>query len=213
MSSPAKLAALRDLLPEHRTPVQLFLAGILQGGLPLHGLFYAIFPDPMTAASLMRLACHLRAKHGLSGPPLAANRFHITLHHFGHYHDLRRDFVEMAGEAAAKIVTPPFRVTFDRVLSFSRITDDRPLVLRENSRATALKTFRQDLGIALTKTGLGRKVVRPFTPHVTLLYDQQDVVEQAVETIGWTVNEFALVHSLIGQTKHIVLGRWPLRER
>jgi 2'-5' RNA ligase len=211
MPSPAKLAELDDLLAEHRTPVQLLLAGILQAGLPTHGLFYAIYPDPMAAASLVRLACHLRVKHGLRGPPFAANRFHITLHHFGHYHDLRRDLVEMAGEAGANIIKPPFRVAFDRVLSFRRGSDDRPLVLLGNGRATALRNFRQDLGVALTKTGLGRKVARPFTPHVTLLYDQQCVAEQAIETVSWTVNEFALVHSLIGQTKHLVLARWPLR--
>jgi 2'-5' RNA ligase len=46
---------------------------------------------------------------------------------------------------------------------------------------------------------------------MTLLYDDRSVAEQAVETIGWTAREFVLVHSLLGQTRHIPLGRWPLR--
>jgi 2'-5' RNA ligase len=205
------LPLLSSATPSLRALEQLLLAGILPVGPPTDGLFFAIFPDPMAAASLMRLACHLRAKYGLSGAPIATSRIHLTLHHLGHYHGLRRDHVEMAVEAAAKITARPFQVTFDRALSFRRNSVDRPLVLRSSARAAALKKFQQDLGAALKKTGLGRKVTRSFTPHVTLLYDQQNVVEQAVETIGWTVSEFALVHSLIGQTKHVVLARWPLR--
>jgi len=46
---------------------------------------------------------------------------------------------------------------------------------------------------------------------VTLLYDDCSVAEQAVETICWTAREFVLVHSLIGQTLHVPLARWPLR--
>jgi len=49
-----------------------------------------------------------------------------------------------------------------------------------------------------------------YTPHVTLLYDSQRVVQQAVETVAWTVREFVLVHSLLGQTRHIALMRWSL---
>lgn len=50
------------------------------------------------------------------------------------------------------------------------------------------------------------------TPHVTLLYDDRHVAEHAVDTIRWTVQEFVLVHSLVGQTLYIPLGRWPLTD-
>jgi 2'-5' RNA ligase len=45
---------------------------------------------------------------------------------------------------------------------------------------------------------------------VTLLYDDHLVAEHAVEPVSWVVREFALVHSLIGKTSHIVLGRWSV---
>jgi len=45
---------------------------------------------------------------------------------------------------------------------------------------------------------------------VTLLYDDVLVQERAVEPIRWTVSEFVLVHSLLGQTRHIPLARWSL---
>lgn len=71
--------------------------------------------------------------------------------------------------------------------------------------------FQQTLGIAMKKAGLGRWAKPGYTPHVTLLYDDRSVAEQAVETICWTAREFVLVHSLIGQTLHVPLARWPLR--
>jgi 2'-5' RNA ligase len=52
---------------------------------------------------------------------------------------------------------------------------------------------------------------REFNPHLTLLYDERDIREEPVEEISWLVTEFALVRSLFGQGRHIVLGRWPLR--
>jgi 2'-5' RNA ligase len=33
---------------------------------------------------------------------------------------------------------------------------------------------------------------------------------RAVEPIRWTVREFVLVHSLLGQTRHVPLARWSL---
>ena len=192
-------------------PDQLLLTDIFSAGPPTDGLFLAIFPDQLAAASIANLAQHLRAKHGIHRRPLASHRFHATLHHFGDYHGLRTDFVEMASEAAAKIFAPPFQVTFNRVMSFRRNLFDRPLVLRGDSHLTALKKFQRDLGGALIKVGLGRKIRKQFTPHVTLLYDQQTIAEHAVEPVAWSVNEFVLVHSLLGRTQHIVLGRWPLR--
>ena len=47
--------------------------------------------------------------------------------------------------------------------------------------------------------------------RATLLYDERRVAEHAVETVGWTVKEFALVHSLYGRARYVQLGRWPLR--
>jgi 2'-5' RNA ligase len=45
-----------------------------------------------------------------------------------------------------------------------------------------------------------------------MLYDGRLVAGQPVEPIRWVVREFVLVHSLLGQTRHEVLGRWALRD-
>ena len=74
-----------------------------------------------------------------------------------------------------------------------------------------LVRFQQALGLEMMNAGLGRWSNLPYTPHVTLLYDDRCVAEQVVETIEWAANEFVLVHSLIGQNRHVPLARWPLR--
>ena len=56
-------------------------------------LFFALFPDPGTAERIAAVAARLRERHGLTGPALAAERFHITLSHLGDYHGLPADLV------------------------------------------------------------------------------------------------------------------------
>jgi 2'-5' RNA ligase len=97
------------------------------------------------------------------------------------------------------------------VVSFRTGGRKRPFVLRSGKDLVALMAFQQAIGMAMKKAGIGRWVQPQFTPHVTLLYDDHLVSEQTVESVSWTVREFVLVHSLLGQTQHIPLGRWPLR--
>ena len=81
-------------------------------------------------------------------------------------------------------------------------------MLRSHDGATGVTALQHALGTALAKAGLA---ARPSAPHLTLLYDACRVDEQAIDPVGWTVREFVLVHSLLGQTTYIPLGRWPLR--
>jgi 2'-5' RNA ligase len=173
-------------------------------------LFFAIFPDPATAAGIAQRANALCAAHQLSGRPLAPERLHITLHHLGDHAGVRRDIVAMAGEAAQAMTTAPFQVAFDRVASFHN-GGNNPFVLQGGQGLETLRDFQRDLGVAMTRAGLGKLVDRSFTPHVTMLYDRRVVAEQALAPISWTVGGFTLVHSLLGRTEHIPLGRWALR--
>ncbi|MGR4866458.1 2'-5' RNA ligase family protein [Caulobacter sp. LARHSG274] len=172
-------------------------------------LFFAIFPDPATAGAIAEQAGRLRTAHQLTGRSLAAERFHITLHHLGDHAGLRRDLVAMAGEAAQALAATPFQVTFDRAVSFHN-GGNNPLVLRGDAGLEALKTFQRDLGLAMARAGLGRWVDKAFTPHVTLLYDRRVVAEVPAESVTWTVNGFTLVRSLLGRTEHVPLARWAL---
>lgn len=51
---------------------------------------------------------------------------------------------------------------------------------------------------------------RAFTPHMTLLRDEQLLPEQPIDPIVWTARKFVLVHSLLGRTTHHHLAHLPL---
>lgn len=191
-------------------PEQSSLPGFEAAPRPTDRLFFAIYPDAATAARITQLAQQLRAEHGLQGKPLKPERFHVTLHHLGDYAGLPHDLVAAACGAAAGVAAASFDITFDRVASFTSAPRNRPFVLRGDKGLAALAAFQQSLGEALKKTVLGRWAKPGFTPHVTLLYDDRSVPEQAVTPVSWTARELVLVHSLIGQTLHVPLARWPL---
>ncbi|WP_096698882.1 RNA 2',3'-cyclic phosphodiesterase [Polaromonas sp. AER18D-145] len=191
-------------------PEQSFLPGFEAAPRPTDRLFFAIYPDAATAARIAQLAQQLRAEHGLQGKPLKPERFHVTLHHLGDHAGLPQDLVAAACGAAASLAAAPFDITFDRVASFTSAPRNRPFVLRGADGLAALMAFQQSLGEAMKKTVLGRWAKPGFTPHVTLLYDDRSVPEQAVTPVSWTARELVLVHSLIGQTLHVPLARWPL---
>jgi len=172
-------------------------------------LFFALFPDATTAARIYALQQDLRVRHGLWGRPLAMDRLHVTLCHLGDYAGLPQAVVAKAREAAGRLSAVSFEVTFDCALSFAGRARNRPFVLRSKHGAAAVTAFQKQLGVGMAVCGLGA-FVRPYTPHMTLLYDSAEVAEHEIEPVTWTATEFVLVHSLLGQTRHISIGNWPL---
>jgi 2'-5' RNA ligase len=177
-------------------------------GRPTDRLLFAIYLDAGAGADAVQLTQRLRGEHGLRGKSIGTNLLHITLLHLGDHDGLPPGLVTAACGAADTIRMHPFEVAFDRVMSFSRKQGNLPFVLRGNDGLAELRTFQRMVVAAMRV--IGAPVASGFTPHVTLLYDNVRVAEQAVETIRWTVGEFVLVHSLLGQTRHIPLARWPL---
>lgn len=186
------------------------LAGF-DAAVPTDRLFLAVYPDAAAAARIAALAVTLRERHSLQGRPLADERLHVTLHHLGDYAGVPQDVVRMAAEAAGRVACASFEVGFDRAASFAARRSRRPFVLLGGEATAALVALQRALGEALGACGLARWVAPQFTPHVTLLYDEAMVAEQAVEPIRWRVDEFVLVHSLLGRSRHVPLARWPLR--
>jgi 2'-5' RNA ligase len=179
---------------------------------PTDRLFFSIFPDPPTAGRIADLAERLRADLQLKAKPLAAERFHVTMNHLDDFAGVPERVVAAATEAGAAAVAgiAPFEVIFDRAASFHGRVQNKPLVLRGSASLAPLTAFQKSLGVAMTKSGLGKYVERSFTPHVTLLYDATLAPETPVEPIRWSVRELVLVHSLLGLSKHIRLASWPL---
>lgn len=174
-------------------------------------IFFACLPDVETAARIYALAETLKGEQGFTGTLILPEHLHVTLFHLGDWQVLPQAIVDIAKRAAADTVSPSFDVTFPRVESFKNRTGVYPFVL--TGEPSPWIPLRAALGAALKKNGLGGAVhlEDAFKPHVTLLRDKLRAKPLRVDPISWTVDDFVLIHSLLGQTKHIHLGRWPLR--
>lgn len=173
-------------------------------------LFFALLPDKPAAARAAMIAHRLRDQFQLTGEPFQRERFHVSLYHLGDYAGVPNAILAKAIEAASTVAAPPFEVVFDRAASFASRRRRRPLVLRGDQGSPPLADFHHALGRAMKGRGLGRWVGARFTPHVTLLYDRRHIEAREVEPVAWIAREFVLIHSLIGQTRHVPLGRWPI---
>jgi 2'-5' RNA ligase len=173
-------------------------------------IFLACLPDAAAAARIAALAEERKATHGFKGALILPEHLHVTLFHLGDWITLPEEIVTRASEAAAKISVAPFAVTFARVESFRNRTGVYPFVL--SGDAAPWRPLRDELGAALRQAGLGAAVheADEFKPHITLTYDPQRVKPAAIDPVSSTVRDFVLIHSVLGQTKHVHLGRWSL---
>ena len=174
-------------------------------------IFFACLPGAGTAARIHGLAETLKREQGFTGTLILPEHLHVTLFHLGDWQVLPQEIVEIAKRAAAEVAVQPFEVTFPRVESFNNRTGIYPFVLTGD--ASPWSALRNSLGAALKKSGLGGAVhlEDAFKPHVTLLRDPLRAKPLRVNPIAWTVRDFVLIHSLLGQTRHVHLGCWPLR--
>jgi RNA 2',3'-cyclic 3'-phosphodiesterase len=173
-------------------------------------LFFSVFPDPQTAARMAQLARDLRREHRLKGHPLLAARLHCSLCGFDSPDGVPGAVVAKAQEAASIVAALPFRVSFNYATSFSDRAQSHPWVLTGDDGVIGLVRLHSSLCSAMRKVGLRPRKYSDFTPHVTLLYDARRVEELSIEPIGWTVSDFVLVLSVVGQINYVVQGRWQL---
>ena len=178
---------------------------------PVDRLFFAVFPDAPAIARAGDVAWHFCDRHGLRGRPLTPSHLHVSLHGVGQYPGIPSDVVAKARAAAATVSAEAFSITFDHAGSFAIKRRLLPLVLRAEAPPAPLFGLWLRLGDAMARNGLRGGSVGSFTPHMTLLYDLRHIETCAVEPVSWIVRELVLVHSRHGETRHIWLGRWPLR--
>jgi RNA 2',3'-cyclic 3'-phosphodiesterase len=191
-------------------PARPYLPGF-QPNPELDLLFFALRVGVENAARVVQSCDRLCRQNGLRGRRIAADLLHITLHGVGAYDGLPDFVVERAREAGASVSTSPFPLMFDLAVSFNSGRGKRPLVLCPTSDLAGLFRLHLVLGEAMKRARIARHLRSRFTPHMTLLYDTRIVPELRIEPILIHVRDFVLVHSIVGQQKHIELARWPLR--
>jgi 2'-5' RNA ligase len=170
---------------------------------PTDRLLFLVYADPPAAAAAVEFGRGLRHEYGLRGSPILQRHIHSTLWHVGD--DVSPPppaLIATLATCANRVSMPPFKVSFDRVESFT----GGALVLRGEEGVIGLEWLHENLAAALCMRG-----TRSFVPHVTLLRDKRHLLPSIpVAPVEWTVTEFVLVHSLLGKTTHRVLARFPL---
>jgi 2'-5' RNA ligase len=174
-------------------------------------LFFAVRPTATASCAAFSQAQRLKVAHRLVGRLIPVERLHVTLHWLRDHAALPQELVAQAMAAGGGVEMAPFDVVFDRVESLGDANHGGPLVLAGTQGLLGLRKLHRALAGAMKDAGLGEYVRTSFRPHVTLLYAEQYVAPQAVEPIRWTVTELVLVHSVVGASRHIALGQWPLQ--
>jgi RNA 2',3'-cyclic 3'-phosphodiesterase len=184
---------------------------ITDAGAPLRSsdpLYFMLRPEPRAARQMQRVGSQLRAENKLAGRLVEETRLHVTLLFLCRFGQLTREAFAAIRKTAAMIAMPAFLAGFDWAVSFGN-GSNRPLVLRGYDTVAGVMLLRRELVAALKPIGL-RSVTENYTPHVTLLRETERIDDRPIEEIRWPAREFALIRSYYGQSRHEVLGRWPL---
>jgi len=172
-----------------------------------HNLFFALQPPEIARARSASVAAQMIGHQHLRGRLLSPERLHVSLLSIGCFVGPGPlHIVNDVKKLARAVVMPPFELSFDRVASFGA----GALVLTGGESAGDVMRLRHSLKLTLAKAGVKLRSRKSFMPHMTMAYADR-MPTLAIEPICWPASEFVLIDSLIGQSKHVLLGRWPLR--
>lgn len=175
-------------------------------------IFFAVAPDATAIANIGALTATLKAQHGMQGRPIADAKLHCTLCNLGDFAGMPDALIARASAAASALaeVTPPFVARFDTAQTFVNRARNRPFVLAGGDGVVGITNLYRNLAGALLKAGISGNP-HSYTPHITLLYDDVTAPPESVAPVEWTVREFVLLHSHIGQARpYNVLARFRM---
>jgi 2'-5' RNA ligase len=171
-------------------------------------LFLAALPPRDTSPAIERLGLCLQQAHRLRGQRIGRDRLHLTLAPVFAPSRSLADTIACARSVAAGIRYGRFPVCFEWSESFRLRRNRHPFVLRGDQGVRPLTELRQEIRTQMLRAGFA--VERNFTPHVTMLWADRCVEANPIAPIHWMVRDFVLVLSIVGQSRHIHVGRWPL---
>ena len=169
--------------------------------LVLHRLFFALKPSDDVVPEIAAV----RGCLGVAKSHVHDHRLHMTLWALDLPMSPSPGTVERLCEAAATLRGPALRLVFQEVVSNGKVS-----CLRPGDHMPVLKAFQQKLALAIADAQMWPNRGFRFDPHVTLAYGQEDRFRRPIWPISWRSGEFVLIHSLVGLTEHVELGRWSL---
>lgn len=174
--------------------------------------FFAVLPDDATRAVIAAVGERFRKSHRVSGVPVGIDNLHLSLCPMGKPERLRQPLEEALLAAGGEVRSQGFTVALESAMRFSARNGQFPFVLCTDAASTeAALDLRKAIAAAQWRVGLQVSGVSSFLPHVSLLHGHAvDAIEEAVTPIQWRVSGFVLIRSFFGQSRHEVIGHWPL---
>jgi 2'-5' RNA ligase len=177
-----------------------------------HNLFFALLPEPVVVSQVSDLGTRVCGAHRFRGNPIWPDRLHITLLSALDGYCSLPENIDRAAQAGARVDAAAFDVAFDITESFFVRSASHPFVLTSGKGLAAAAWLRQLIVVAMIEEGFEVPISSGFTPHMTLMWTDRWVEQYPTLPIRWTVREFALVLSHIGESRHEYLARWKLRD-
>lgn len=164
--------------------------------------FFALKP-PRDVARRMALEAERRAPQGNRQ---SIDRMHSTIGILNDRPSVADDLVTALMDVGQRIAADPFPCLFDRVVGGRDI-----VTLRPSRRNGALVDLFHQIEAGIRDVGLTMREDYKYSPHVTLSYRSGGTpFNEMIQGHGWLVEDVVLIHSLLGQTEHRELARWPL---
>lgn len=178
-----------------------------QRGRRLSELFFVMRPDLQLSHAMHDVASSHARNYG-RGKPHPSHLLHVSLLNVGFYAEPPYALAKRIGHAVNSLTVRPVHVMLDHSALFG---NGQHLVLTTNRKNPDLQAFVRKLHITLTSHNLPRAAMRPLSPHVTLIYGYRGKELPTLERdYIWLSNDFSLIYSHNGETRHEELGRWRL---
>ena len=165
--------------------------------------FFAVRPDAVTARAIDVFT----AREVPEGRRLKLSHQHVTLAITGDFDGYPETVAQALLLAGGEVEAVPFELRLTR-LSASR----RSVALCPEGQVPLLAVLQRAIADAMARHDVPMREGWRFSPHQTLCYRKGEPFTRRVEGFAWTAREFVLVRSLVGLSRHEVVGCWPLRE-
>jgi 2'-5' RNA ligase len=167
-----------------------------------HRYFFAVVP-PLRLARQVTNAMPWLDAGGRSPQPA---RLHITMFILPDFQSVPNGAEDILCAMGDAVAAAPVPVTLDMISASTR-----SIALRPRHRIAELAALRRELTFQAAVAKIAERPGYNFSAHMTLGYRDGTPFSQPVEPIAWIADEFVLVHSHLGKTRHDVVARWPLR--
>lgn len=170
-------------------------------------LFYALWPDPGTRATLASEDRTLFSGNG--GKMVPPEEYHLTINYLGEVDDGLLPTLEELGQRAAA-TAPASVVELDRVEWWK---ESNVLVRSASVTPEALARADHALSVGLKAAGVVQPP-RPLKLHLTLVRGirPHPLGTGTVPPLAWSADQLALVRSASGPgPRYQVLGQWPFQ--